>query len=136
MNKFEDCGKKRFAVRSSASHEDGNKNSFAGIYETSLGVSFDEIVEKMEYVIMAYYSYKSIIARIRTGNYSDKIELNLIIQEMVDSKISGVAFSTSSVSLGLPMVEWVEGHGELLVSGEKEANVFGKSLGIKEIVNY
>lgn len=85
---------------------------------------------------MAYYSYKSIIARIRTGNYSDKIELNLIIQEMVDSKISGVAFSTSSVSLGLPMVEWVEGHGELLVSGEKEANVFGKSLGIKEIVNY
>jgi len=126
MNKFEDCGKKRFAVRSSASHEDGNKNSFAGIYETSLGVSFDEIVEKMEYVIMAYYSYKSIIARIRTGNYSDKIELNLIIQEMVDSKISGVAFSTSSVSLGLPMVEWVEGHGELLVSGEKEANVFWK----------
>lgn len=124
VEKFADYNVIDFAIRSSAIHEDDKLNSFAGIYETLLNVTFYTIIKSLEFVVVSYYNYRSMIARIRTGNYSYKIEMNIIIQKMVKSKISGVAFSKSAISKGQPIVEWIYGLGELLVSGEKEANVY------------
>lgn len=122
---FPDYENISFAVRSSAAHEDGHKSSFAGIYKTSLFVSgLETIYNTIEEAIVEYYNYSALIARIRAEIFTEKTELNIVIQQMVDSKISGVAFSTSPISNGKPLIEWVEGIGELLVSGEETANVY------------
>ena len=116
---------KYYAVRSSASHEDSSSHSFAGVYNTALNVQgIDNIIDAMENSIKEYYSYSAIVARIRTYNYSPYIELNIIIQEMVNGEISGVAFTASEISKNKVLVEWVKGLGEQLVSGEEEAYMY------------
>ena len=114
----------RLAVRSSASHEDSSNSSFAGIYDTKLNVlKVDEAIDFIRDCIIKYYSYSAIIARIRSDNFSPFIELNIIVQQMIDSKYSGVGFSKQQYHTGV-LIEWVEGLGEQLVSGETEANVY------------
>lgn len=114
----------KLAVRSSASHEDTSINSFAGIYDTKLNVlNANEAIDFIRQCIINYYSYSAIIARIRSGNFSPLIELNIIIQQMIEAKYSGVGFSKQQYHTGV-LIEWVEGLGEQLVSGETEANVY------------
>ncbi|MGB7605703.1 MAG: PEP/pyruvate-binding domain-containing protein [Lutisporaceae bacterium] len=114
-----------FAVRSSSCHEDTDSSSFAGVYETILDVKgMDNIIEALVKNWKAYYSYSAIIARIRSGNYSPYPDLDVIVQLMVDSKISGVAFSCDPDGSDIPIIEWVDGMGENLVSGLKEPSVY------------
>ena len=114
-----------YAVRSSASHEDGKNNSFAGIYTTSLNVKgIHNIIRSIENAVVEYYSYPALIARIRNKIFSEKLELNIVIQEMIDAKVSGVAFSNSPITQNDVLVEWVYGLGEQLVSGKTEAFVY------------
>lgn len=118
----------KYAVRSSASHEDGIESSFAGVYLTTLNVREDnEIIESIEKAVIEYYSYPAIMTRVRNRVFTEKFELNIIVQRMVNAKISGVAFSCSPVSNNTPLVEWVYGYGEQLVSGEEEAYTYWKS---------
>lgn len=124
-SKMEECfeGKlqQNFAVRSSSCHEDTGSSSFAGVYDTILNVSgMDNIIDAIIRSWMAYYSYSAIIARIRSGNYKPYPDLDIIVQLMVKSKISGVAFSCSPDGSDMPIIEWVDGMGENLVSGLKE----------------
>ena len=118
---------KKYAVRSSAVHEDGKISSFAGIYQTTLNANtIEDIYIAIENAIIQYYSYPAIIARIRNNIYSSSLELNLIVQEMINPNYAGVAFSKSVVSNNDVLVEWVDGLGEQLVSGEKTANIYYK----------
>ncbi len=122
---FPDFNHIKFAVRSSAAHEDSSHSSFAGIYCTSLNVNgIENIILMLEKAIVEYYSYSALIARVRSRIFSEKVELNIIVQKMIQSKISGVAFSSSPVSNGDVLIEWIYGIGELLVSGENEANTY------------
>lgn len=80
-----------FAVRSSANVEDGSELSFAGQFETFLNVPRDEVPSKI----------RSIIASVNSGNvnaYADglkDVRMNVIVQDMVDSDISGVLFTAN-----------------------------------------
>jgi hypothetical protein len=113
------------AVRSSANHEDSSLYSFAGIYETLLNVgSVQEAMDFIEYSIIKYHSYTSLAARIRAGIFSPNIELNIIVQQMIKSIISGVTFTKAPFSNSSMYTEWVYGVGESLVSGEKKANFY------------
>lgn len=117
---------KMYAIRSSADHEDSSMHSFAGVYNTTLNVegNTDVIIKIVEDAVVQYYSYSALVERIRADIYSSMIELNLIIQEMVQSEISGVAFSRTNLSGDKVLVEWIEGLGEGIVSGEKEATTY------------
>ena len=80
-----------FAVRSSANVEDGSELSFAGQFETFLNVPRDEVPSKI----------RSIIESVNSGNvnaYADglkDVKMNVIVQDMVDSDISGVLFTAN-----------------------------------------
>ena len=82
---------KLFSVRSSADVEDGSELSFAGQFETFLNVPRDEVPSKI----------KSIVASVNSGSvktYSDElneVKMNVIVQDMVDSDISGVLFTAN-----------------------------------------
>ncbi|RMG54253.1 MAG: hypothetical protein D6722_29330 [Bacteroidetes bacterium] len=88
------------AVRSSYGEEDGQEKAHAGEFETRLFVGQEELEEA---VAMVFASYPS---------PDDQM---VIIQEMVDSDYSGVLFAYRE---GVWKVEFVEGQGEQLVSGQ------------------
>ncbi len=106
----------KFAIRSSASNEDGEENSFAGMYDTVLNVSFeiDKIIEAVQTV------YKSAVSK-KIASYTDQISnMNIIIQKMINPKIAGVCF-TKAIDLDgeeVSLIEYVEGLADKLVSGK------------------
>lgn len=108
----------RLAVRSSGVGEDGNDNSFAGIFDTLLYVKPAELTEAVRKV----YSSKNTSI---TSMYSDArdvkvVDMAIVVQEMIDADFAGVAFSVNPVEEDrkVGLIEIVKGVGESLVSGK------------------
>ena len=111
-----------FAIRSSASNEDGKNKSFAGQYDTFLNVKKEDIFLNIKKCFCSLYNDNVI-------SYSDDFDIygiNVIIQVMIDSDYSGVAFTVdpSSESNNYILIEMTEGLGEKLVSGKVIPNKF------------
>ena len=124
ISSFDD--KTKFAVRSSASNEDGSEKSFAGMYESVLNVSnsIGDIIDAIKKV-----NNSSSSNRIESYN-GEKSDMNIVLQEMIKPKLSGVCF-TDAIDLDGSdsiYVEYVEGLGEALVSGKKTAKSIVVSL--------
>jgi pyruvate,water dikinase len=114
------------AVRSSAVDEDGAEASFAGQFDTVLGVRADgdALWDAIRRVWASAFSAHAVAYRARQG--ASPPRMAIIIQQMVDSQIAGVAFSVDPVS-GDPdvaVVSAVYGLGEGLVSGELDADTY------------
>ncbi len=108
-----DIGTGPFAVRSSGISEDGDERSFAGMYETVLGVSAEGLSEAADRVLASGQG-------VRPASYApDGGSLAVIIQRMVDSVASGVALTADPISgdRDTCLVTAVRGVGERLVSG-------------------
>ena len=111
-----------YAIRSSASNEDGKDKSFAGQYDTFLNVKKEDIFLNIKKCFCSLYNDNVI-------SYSDDFDIygiNVIIQVMIDSDYSGVAFTVdpSSDSDNYILIEMTEGLGEKLVSGKVIPNKF------------
>ena len=105
-----------FAVRSSMIGEYGVDASFAGLFETFLFVTKESVLEKIK------ECYNSINAP-RVTQYlkqkkSTQILGSVVIQEMIPSTVSGVAFSRAPVGENSHLlIESSFGLGEGVVSG-------------------
>jgi|SRR5579863_1052160 len=108
-----------FAVRSSASVEDGINSSFAGMFNTYLSVSRAALVPRIA-------DCRNSLRNERTREYAERCRVNLetvvvnvIVQRMIQAEYSGVAFSIDPVfrDSNLMVVELVRGSGEKLVAG-------------------
>ena len=111
-----------YAIRSSASNEDGKDKSFAGQYDTFLNIKEEDIFLNIKKCFCSLYNDNVI-------SYSDDFDIygiNVIIQVMIDSDYSGVAFTVdpSSESDNYILIEMTEGLGEKLVSGKVIPNKF------------
>jgi pyruvate,water dikinase len=136
-------GKLAVAVRSSATAEDLPTASFAGQHETYLGVYGREAV--FEYVKKCWaslWSPQAITYRMSMDFDHLKVDLAVVIQEMIPSEAAGVMFTANPVSGNKDeiMVSAGYGLGEAVVSGlitpdsfilTKEGNVKEKILGSK-----
>ncbi len=108
------------AVRSSGMREDGIEQSFAGQFESYLNLtSTESIVQAVKDCIDSgennrVKSYDS------EGNEVNHVAV--IIQEMVDAKYAGVAFSADPVfgRRDISVINIVEGLGDKLVDGKAE----------------
>lgn len=107
-------GQKTCAVRSSAASEDGADQSFAGVFESVLGVQKDGMREALDAVVASFAS-----ARVKSydSTGSHEHQGNILVQQMVSSDYAGVLFTQDPTASGLMMVELVKGCGEDLVSG-------------------
>jgi pyruvate,water dikinase len=113
----------RVAVRSSAVGEDGRAASFAGQYETYLGVSgADEVLRHIAKCWASGYSAHALDYRRRFGGSSPlrAQDLAVGVLELVDARSAGVAFTLDPVTgdRGRLVVEANWGLGESVVSGE------------------
>ncbi len=115
-----------FAVRSSAQAEDGTTFSFAGMLESHLYVPTREVPEKIAQVWASAFSEQVVSYCNEHGLTPPTSRPAVIVQEMIASEKSGVAFSVDPVSgsRNLSVVSAVWGLGSGLVSGECESDVY------------
>ena len=103
-----------FAVRSSGIAEDGADHSYAGIYETVLGVSPDRLAEATDRVIPSGQAE-------RVAGYAPEGagRMAVVVQRMVEPIASGVALTADPITGDRQacIVTAVRGIGERLVSG-------------------
>lgn len=135
----------KIAVRSSAMAEDGQQNSFAGIFESVLNVDNDieKVIEAIK-VVFASKNTDKTLSYSKDQNHS----MNIIVQKMISPKIAGVGF-TEAVDINgdnVILLECVEGLADKLVSGatiptrikvnkNNEIEVLGEGLDLSGIPN-
>lgn len=103
------------AVRSSAVGEDGDDQSFAGQYDTVLGVdSVDAFAAAVRECAASVHSR-------RVTSYSEKAPatMHLVVQQMVDARAAGVVFTADPATgrRDLMVIDAIAGLGEALVDG-------------------
>jgi pyruvate,water dikinase len=118
------------AVRSSASDEDGSLRSFAGQFDSVLGVPYDgqstgPVWEAVRRVWASAFS-PHVRAYLAGGEATGEVRMAVIIEAMVDPTASGVVFSLDPVTgdKDTTVVSAVYGLGEGLVSGELDADTY------------
>jgi phosphoenolpyruvate synthase/pyruvate phosphate dikinase len=111
---FAHFGAEQAAVRSSAAAEDGPVNSFAGQFDSFLGVNAKGLRQAVSACLASADSAR---AAAYAGGAAPR--LAVIVQELVNAEVSGVAFSCDPVTGDRTsvIVEAVYGLCEPLVSG-------------------
>lgn len=112
---LEGVGPGPYAVRSSANVEDGPLRSYAGQFETILGVQAADLAEAIQRV-------RGSASALRSSVYAgaDLGPIAVIVQQLVPADCAGVAF-TADPDTGerdVVRIEAVHGLGDRLVSGE------------------
>jgi pyruvate,water dikinase len=103
------------AVRSSAQGEDSAERSFAGLFETTLGVTDLDGAWAAAARCVASGSAERVLAY---SGRPDPVPVGIVVQAMVAARVAGVLFTIDPTgsSPGL-LVEAVAGTGDLLVGG-------------------
>ena len=94
----DDYDKLLYAVRSSSPEEDLSGASFAGNYETYLGIKFDSIEE---YVLKSFIScldYRVFKYKLEKGFSVSEIKIAIVIMKQINSDVSGVGFSINPIN--------------------------------------
>lgn len=116
------------AVRSSGTDEDSASHSFAGQFESYLYQrGFDQISNAIKSCWSSCYSERVMSHRLECGMNTTGVKMAVIVQVMVNSEVSGVAFSRhplKPISSNAVYIESVYGLGEGLVSGEFDADQY------------
>jgi pyruvate,water dikinase len=109
------------AVRSSATTEDAEDASFAGLQDTHLWVlGEDQVVEKTRSCWASLYSVESVCYRRQHGLPEAGVAMGVVIQRMVDARSAGVLFTRSPTTgdRSVITIEGAWGLGSAVVSGE------------------
>jgi phosphohistidine swiveling domain-containing protein len=107
------------AVRSSATAEDLPDNSFAGQQDTYLHVTKENLIEKIKECWASLFTARAISYRKKSNIDHKLVKLAVVIQVMICSEASGVAFTANPIT-GLRnevIIDSTYGLGEALVSG-------------------
>ncbi len=116
---FAELGAEFVAVRSSATAEDGAENAWAGQLDSYLNTTEDQLLEKVQHCWASLFTPRAIFYRFEKGLHQQKISVAVVVQKMVESEISGIAFSVHPVTedYNQLIIEAGFGLGEAIVSG-------------------
>ena len=128
-----------YAVRSSGTSEDLVGSSFAGQYETFLNVKgFDNLLAAIEGCARSIHNERVAAYAKRNNIDISESKMAVIVQRMVDSEKSGVAFSIDSIN-GRDkeiLIEAICGLGDKLVSGHVTPDTYAYNWYDEEITGY
>jgi pyruvate,water dikinase len=114
-----------FAVRSSALSEDSGETSFAGEFETVLGVRSEEEIQEAIKTVWESRASERVQSYSEIHGLDKEHEIAVIVQSLVDSEMAGVLFTVDPVTGKHVMLgNYVYGLGDKLVSGEADAQDF------------
>jgi len=115
------------AVRSSATSEDSEEASFAGLQDTYLWQKGEaQLLDAVRRCWASLYNPESVAYRLRLDIPEDDLAMAVVVQTMVNSRCSGVMF-TRSPTTGDKSVITIEGSwglGSSIVSGEVTPDKF------------
>jgi pyruvate,water dikinase len=114
-------GARRFAVRSSGAAEDLPDASYAGLYETILNVTAEELPGAVERCFASARTELVEGYRAERTSMSGRQAMAVLVQAMVDADTAGVGFTVNPVTgAEEAVVTAVAGLGEPLVGGETQ----------------
>lgn len=127
-------GASAVAVRSSATTEDAEDASFAGLQDTFLWVlSGSDMVARVRECWGSLYSLESMTYRLKQGLPEAGVAMAVVVQAMVDARCAGVMFTRSPTTgdKSVITIEGAPGLGSAVVSGEVTPDrwVMGKITG-------
>ncbi|KIO75753.1 phosphoenolpyruvate synthase [Pedobacter lusitanus] len=112
--------KTAFAVRSSATAEDLPAASFAGQQDTYLNIiGKEEILKHISKCWASLFTERAVIYRLQNGFDHRKVQLSVIIQQMVFPEAAGIMFTADPVTSNRKVlsIDASFGLGEAMVSG-------------------
>ncbi len=122
-----------FAVRSSATAEDLPTASFAGQQDTYLNIIGQQaILKHISKCWASLFAERAVIYRLQNGFDHDKVQLAVVIQQMVFPQAAGILFTADPVT-GNRKVSSIDagfGLGEALVSGLVNADNYKVCNGV------
>jgi pyruvate,water dikinase len=115
-----------FAVRSSSPEEDLEGSSFAGGYETVLGVTVAKIEEAIKKAFVSCLDYRVAVYKQANGFDVADPKIAVIVQQQIASDVAGVGFSlnpvTNNYDEAVINANW--GLGETVVAGTATPDTF------------
>jgi phosphoenolpyruvate synthase/pyruvate phosphate dikinase len=107
------------AVRSSATSEDSADAAWAGQLDTYLNTTADKLLENVQRCWASLFTPRAIFYRFENKLHKTKISVAVVVQKMVESEVSGIAFSVHPVTQdrNQMIIEGGFGLGEAIVSG-------------------
>lgn len=116
---FKKLGATYVAVRSSATAEDGKDHAWAGQLESYLNTTEKDLLQKVKLCWSSLFTPRAIFYRFEKGLHATKISVAVVVQKMVESEVSGIAFSVHPVTEdhNQLIIEAGFGLGEAIVSG-------------------
>lgn len=117
---FKKLKTKFVAVRSSATAEDSSTASWAGELDTFLNTTEKNLLGKVKECWSSLFTPRAIFYRFEKGMRNSKVSVAVVIQKMVESEISGIAFTVHPVTKekNQMIIEAGFGLGEAIVSGQ------------------
>lgn len=120
LREFKKLKTKKVAVRSSATSEDSSIASWAGELETYLNVDHKNLFNTIKKCWASLFTHRAVFYRHEKRLDKDKISVAVVIQSMVQSKISGITFTANPVTKdrNQMVIEASNGLGEMIVGGK------------------
>lgn len=108
-----------FAVRSSSPEEDLEGTSFAGMYETNLGVVRSRLHKAVAIAFSSAFDFRVMEYKLKNNIDLEKTSIAVVVQRQIASDLSGVGFSVnpSNNCYDEVMINASLGLGESIVSG-------------------
>ena len=116
---FKELNTKYVAVRSSATAEDSENATWAGQLESYLNTTEGNLLENVKKCWASLFTQRAVFYRFEKKLHKQKISIAVVVQKMVDSEVSGVAFSVDPVTQDRDqlVIEAAFGLGEAVVLG-------------------
>jgi len=116
---FKKLKTKFVAVRSSATAEDSSAASWAGELETYLNTTEKELLLNVKKCWSSLFTPRAIFYRHEKKMLKTSVSVAVVVQQMVESEISGIAFTVHPVTKDKKqmIIEAGYGLGEAIVSG-------------------
>ena len=117
---FDKLDAKQVAVRSSATAEDSQVASWAGELETYLNITRQNVVDAVKQCWSSLFTPRAIFYRHEKKLIDHYVSVAVVVQKMVQSEISGIAFTVHPVTEdpNQMIIEAGLGLGEAIVSGQ------------------
>jgi len=117
---FKNLNSKYVAVRSSATAEDSASAAWAGQLESYLNTTEENLLDNVKKCWASLFTPRAIFYRFEKELHKQKISVAVVVQKMVESEMSGIAFSVHPVTKdsNQMIIEACFGLGEAIVSGQ------------------
>ncbi|MDH4330689.1 MAG: hypothetical protein OEV93_04010 [Candidatus Moranbacteria bacterium] len=119
LNDFKKLDSEFVAVRSSATAEDSSVASWAGELESFLNTTEETLLENIKKCWSSLFTPRAIFYRKEKDLLDTHVSVAVVVQEMVESEVSGIAFTVHPVTEdeNQMIIEAGFGLGEAIVSG-------------------